>query len=167
MADSAGFQSVHDFAALRRHVLLAGESRSPAVRAPSALNVISALLANAAIGSIICAFVWGLFGYMIFGTSAFTMLFSAVAVGFVLGIGSILLEQDADGTFDWQMPGASLREKIHGHAGNFFSCAFGAALTPAYLLAFTMPADTLAGLGILLALATLNLSAACTRASRY
>jgi len=166
MADTAGFQSIHDFAALRRQVLLAGESRAPSERAPSAVNVLAAFLANAAIGSIICAFVWAVFGYVIFGTSAFGMLFAAIAVGFILAIGSVLLEQDADTTFNWQMPGAFLRERICGHAGKLFSCAFGAAVTPAYLLAYTMPADTIAGLGIILALATLNLAVARIRAAQ-
>jgi hypothetical protein len=157
------FESVHEFAALRRHVILAAEDRLPTAVGPSALSITAALLMNASFGSIVAAFVWAGFGYALFGISAFTGLFCTIAIALVFAFGAIVIEPDADGSYDWQMPGATILEKTCGYAGKAFSCVLGAVLTPAFLLVFTMPADALAGLAILLVLAVTNLAKARMR----
>jgi hypothetical protein len=157
------FESVHEFAALRRHVILAAEDRAPVAVGPSALSIAADLLMNASFGSIIAAFVWADFGYALFGISAFTGLFGAIAIAFVFAFGAIVIEPDVDGAFDWQMPGATVLERACGYAGKIFSCVLGAVLTPAFLLVFTMPADALAGVAMLLVLAAANLAKARTR----
>ncbi|WP_046867193.1 hypothetical protein [Microvirga massiliensis] len=157
------FESVHEFAALRRHVILSAEDRAPTAVRPSALSIAGTLLMHASFGSIVAAFVWAGFGYPLFGISAFTGLFGAIAIAFVFAFAAIVIEPDADGAFDWQMPGATILEKVCGYVGKVFSCILGAVLTPAFLLVFTMPADAFAGLVMLLVLAVANLAKARMR----
>jgi hypothetical protein len=157
------FESIHELAALRRHVILAAEDRVPTAVRPSALSIAGTLLMHASFGSIVAAFVWAAFGYALFGISAFTGLFGAIAIAFVFAFGAIVIEPDADASFDWQMPGATMLEKACGYAGKVFSCVLGAVLTPAFLLVFTMPADAIAGVVMLLVLAVANLATARMR----